>query len=163
MLIIGMVLVTLQLTLLRFLEVVSIKPDLIFILVGISSFYLPLRQSIFTNWLLGLLKDFTSNSAPGSVAFLYMISGLIIAFLREIFFKEDLLVRVLIMFFASYLCQFCYGLGLLIFEGRLSFSFILIKSFFIAFYTTLIALAVFYVIDYIESLIMRKRLAEELK
>jgi rod shape-determining protein MreD len=145
------------------MTVFSIKPDLIFFWVVISSFYLPLRTALFTNYFLGIMVDITSNSTFGVFGFLYLMSGLVIFLLYQLFFNEDIITRTSIAFTAVYLCHFIYGLGLCLFKDALGFWFVIFKSFGIALYTTLIVFLVFVVIDRIKTYLITKRLKEELE
>ncbi|MBI4834690.1 MAG: rod shape-determining protein MreD [Planctomycetes bacterium] len=153
----------LQLTLLRFAEIASIKPELLFIWVIMSSFYLPLRSAVFTNWLIGIMADATSNSSLGTMGFLYLLVGLAISLLREMFFREDIAARVGITFISVYFCHFLYGAGMCFARGSLDFWFIIIKPFGIAVYTTIAGIAFFFVLAIIERVVQVKRLRDELK
>lgn len=153
----------LQLTMFRFMTVFSIKPDMMFFWVVISSFYLPLRTALFTNYFLGIIVDITSNSTFGVFGFLYLMSGLIIFLLHQLFFNEDVITRTSIAFAAVYLCHFIYGLGLCLFKDVIGFWFVIFKSLGIAFYTTLVVLLTFLIIDRINTYLIAKRLKEELE
>ena len=152
-----------QLTIFRFMTVFSIKPDLMLFWVVICSFYLPLRTALFTNYFLGIMVDITSNSTLGVFGFLYLMSGLVIFLLYQLFFSEDVITRTSIAFSAVYLCHFIYGLGLWIFKDALGFWFVVFKSLGIAFYTTLIVFLIFLVIDRINIYLIARRLKEELE
>jgi rod shape-determining protein MreD len=153
----------LQMTLLRFAEIASVKPELLFIWVIMSSFYLPLRSAIFTNWFIGIMADLTSNSSLGTMGFLYLLSGLAISLLREVFFREDIAARVGITFISVYFCHFLYGIGMCFARESLDFWFIIIKPLGIAIYTTIAGIAFFFVLAVIEHAVQIKRLRDELK
>lgn len=167
--ILGLAIITLilQLTLLGFLEINSIKPDLMFLMVVISSLYLPFRQGIIINWCIGALTDMASNSSFGSFALLFMFTGLIISLFRGLFFREDFIIRLGITFLSGFICHLLYGIGLsisLLDTGiTLGFYFILIKSFLIALYTTILALFAFFISDRIIAMIRAYRLKRELE
>lgn len=132
----------LQILVLSKLEIASVGPDLVFLVVVISSFYLPVKKAMFTNWFIGILKDITSNAGLGSFAFLFLLIGLGIFLLKEITTSGDLRIQLVIAFVACYLCHFLYGMSLVFAFNALSFWFVLAKGFFIAFYTSLIPLII---------------------
>jgi rod shape-determining protein MreD len=153
----------LQLTLLNFLDVISLKPDLVFIWVIISSFYLPLRSAIFTNWSLGILIDLTSNSGFGTFGFIYLVIGLFIFLLREIFYSEDIFTRMSIATGSLLICHLAYSFGLVIFKSAFSVWFAIFKSLGITIYTGVFIFLIFFIMDKISGLMLAKQLREELK
>ncbi|MCK4908271.1 MAG: rod shape-determining protein MreD, partial [Planctomycetes bacterium] len=56
----------LQMTLLSFLEIGSISPDLLLLVVVLVSLYLPTSRAMMINWSIGLLKDLASHSTLGT-------------------------------------------------------------------------------------------------
>lgn len=159
----ALVTLSFQLTIFNSLEVFSIKPDLLFFWIIISAYYLPIRTALFTNWLIGIMVDITSNSGLGTFGFLYLISGLIIIILKELFFHDNVITQTSIALVSTFLCNTLYGLGLYIFNGAFSFWFIIFKSIGITLYTTLFICLIFLVMDRIRNLIIAKQLKEELK
>lgn len=153
----------LQLSLLGFMEIGSIKPDWLMLVVIVTSFSLPFKSGIFTNWCIGAFKDMTSNAALGSFAFLYMLIGFVIYLLREIFFGEDIITKAGFTFIATFICHLVYGVGLLIFSGGPGFFYVVFKSLLIALYTTLVGFVAFIIYSIINHLLYMRRLRKEFK
>ena len=153
----------LQTTILNFFDVFSLKPDFLFIWIIISSFYLPLRSAVFTNWSIGIIVDITSNSGFGTFGFIYIAIGLFIFLLREIFYSEDIITRMNIALGSLLICHFMYSLSLVIFKSAFSVWFAAFKSIGITFYTGVFIFLIFLTMDKIKGLILAKQLREELK
>jgi rod shape-determining protein MreD len=129
------------------LEIKGVRPDFLFIIVFIIAFNRPMEKSIFPVWIIGLLKDLLSQSGLGTNALLYLTSAILISLAKQIIFKEDVEIQIIVLFFSGWFCHFCNGLGILLFYGTLSIEYILLKSVFISLYTLAIG-GIFLVVLY---------------
>jgi rod shape-determining protein MreD len=136
--IIGIFVIFLEVLLFYKLEIKGVRPDFLFIVIFIATFYYPFENMIFPIWLLGLLKDIISQSGLGTNAVLYLFIALIISLTKQVIFKEDMGIQLVVLFLGAWLCNFCNGAGLVLFYGTPGWGYIIMKSFFIGFYTTLV-------------------------
>jgi rod shape-determining protein MreD len=120
------------------MEIRGVRPDFLFILVFFIAFNYSLDKSIFPIWFIGLLKDIVSQSGLGTTAFLYVVSAIIISLTRQIVFKEDVEIQLVVLFLSAWFCHFCNGLGILLFYGAPPLGYIVLKSAFISLYTLVI-------------------------
>ena len=130
-------------------DLFGLSPDLLIFLVFLSSFYsydphghreytITTTDVMIANWLIGLSKDVISHSGFGTMAFLYLLSGLLVSFARQLIFKGDIFIQIIILFAITWLCHFLHGIGLSILYGNLGFWYVATKSILIALYTSLI-------------------------
>lgn len=117
----------------------GIRPDIIFVIVFLLAFHRPIDKSIFMVWLIGLLQDIVSQSGFGTTAFLYLVSALLISLARQIVFKEDTGIQILILFLSAWFCNILNGLGVFLyhFSGQPPIGYIIIKSVYAALYTAI--------------------------
>ncbi|MCK5579599.1 MAG: rod shape-determining protein MreD [Planctomycetes bacterium] len=157
----------LQMTLLSFLEIGSISPDLLLLVVVLVSLYLPTSRAMMINWSIGLLKDLASHSTLGTLAFLFMFVGLIVSLVRfplmlerrpltyqgrgdfspAWFGHEDISVRVILSGSVVFVCHGLYGLGLYFYYSSFSLAFILLRAGLIAVYTSFFAVFLFFLLQ----------------
>ena len=120
------------------LEISGVRPDFLFVLIFFIAFNTPMEKSIFPVWLIGLFKDVISQSGLGTNALLYLVSVLVISLLKEVVFKDDTGIQVVVLFLSAWFCHFLNGLGLLLFYGAPPFNYIVLKSFTTSLYTVLL-------------------------
>lgn len=136
--IISLVLILLEAMFFYKLEIRGVRPDFLFVLIFFIAFNKPLEKSIFPIWLIGLFKDILSQSGLGTTALLYLVSVLVISLLKEVLFKDDTGIQVVVLFLSAWFCHFLNGLGLLLFYGTPPLGYIILKSFVTSLYTVLL-------------------------
>ena len=147
----------------HYIKIAGVFPDLMFFWVIISSFYLPLKKSVITNWFIGILVDLVSATGFGVFGFLYLSVGLFISFLRTMFFSEDIITRIGTTFISAFVCYFICGLFFHVLQRSLGFWFVFFKALTIALYTSIVAVIFFMVLDIIQRLILSNKIRKELK
>lgn len=157
---IGLAVLIIQLAFLGKLEINSIRPDWLLLVVIFVSLYLPVPQALVVNWFLGMFKDITSNAGLGSFGFLFILTGLFICLLKALIFREDFIAQLLITFGATCFCHLLYGLGLIIAYRTMSLILVLSKSFFIALATLLVASLVFGIQFKVKQILIRREAKE---
>jgi rod shape-determining protein MreD len=142
LIIIGSIFIVVLDALLLFrLEIKFIRPDYLFIIIFLIAFHRPIDKSILPVWIIGLAKDIISQSGLGTTAFLYLISAIVISLARQIIFKEDIGMQMIVLFFSVFLFNFLNGMGVFLyyFYGEPPIGYIIVKSVYISLYTVIIA------------------------
>ena len=84
----------------------KIVPDLLLLLAILLIFWAPPEQALIACWLLGLLKDITSQEAPlGSYSLTFGLLGLMLIRLREVVVSARLLPQIFLIFVSSMLIE----------------------------------------------------------
>ena len=83
----------------------KIVPDLLLLLAILLIFWAPADQALVACWLLGLLKDITSQAPLGSYSFAFGLLGLMLIRLRELLVGSRLLPQIFLMFVSSMLIE----------------------------------------------------------
>jgi rod shape-determining protein MreD len=80
----------------------KIVPDLLLLLAVLLIFWAPADQALIACWLLGLLKDITSQEAPlGSYSLTFGLLGLMLIRMREVVVAARLLPQIFLIFVSS--------------------------------------------------------------
>ncbi|MBN3038651.1 MAG: rod shape-determining protein MreD [Candidatus Omnitrophica bacterium] len=93
----------LQCTVLNYLQVFKIKPDILLILVLFFSLYYGRFYALGVGVLCGLFAQATSGIGSGAVVFVYALGGLILAHLTSFIYKQNILSQMLISFIFTFL------------------------------------------------------------
>jgi len=99
----------------------QIMPDLLLMVMVIIAFRARREQAPLAGWVLGLVKDLTSQAPLGGYAFGFGLAALLIVYLREYFYGDNPITLMVIAFLSSFLIeQFVLVLCLVkgIFSGR---------------------------------------------
>lgn len=88
-------------TLLTFISIKGIKPDILLILIIYTSFYADWRFALKAGLLAGILKDALSIGVFGLNAFIFGISALIIALYSKKVYRDHISRQVFISFAVS--------------------------------------------------------------
>ncbi|MBI5778941.1 MAG: rod shape-determining protein MreD [Planctomycetes bacterium] len=122
------------------LEIRGVRPDFLLVLIFFIAFNTPLEKAIIPVWLIGFFKDIVSQSGLGTTALLYLVSVLVISLLKEVIFKDDTGIQVVVLFLSVWLCHFLNGLGLFLFyfAGMPPLGYIMLKSLATSIYTVLV-------------------------
>ncbi len=83
----------------------KIVPDLLLLLAVLIVFWAPADQALIACWLLGLLKDVTSQVPLGSYAISFGLLGILLVRLRELLVGTRLLPQIFLMFVSSMLVE----------------------------------------------------------
>ena len=83
----------------------KLMPDLLLILAIIMAFRARIDNALIACWILGLLKDLTSQAVLGSYAFAFGMIALIIVRLRDMFYGDRLLPAMVSAFIAVCLVE----------------------------------------------------------
>lgn len=109
---VAVVLAVLEATLLGFVQVRGVVPDLMLLFALFLSLHLPVEESMAANWLLGLCHDLGTGAAFGSSGFLFLLVGSLVSLLQEIFFQDSVSIQLLLVFAVSFLYNSLYGAAL---------------------------------------------------
>ena len=83
----------------------NVVPDLLLLLAIVLVFWAPADQALVACWLLGLLKDITSQAPLGSYSFTFGLLGIMLLRLRELLVGAHLLPQIFLMFVSSMLVE----------------------------------------------------------
>lgn len=128
----------LQITILDYFKVFSVKPDLILIAVFCAAIFLDLKPALCVGLLAGIFKDAFTSSALGFNAVLFPIWVFLIATLIRRVSIEDNISRIALLFIVAILNNLISGLALVYSIGSLSWSIFLRITFLASVYTALI-------------------------
>lgn len=78
-----------------------IMPDLFLMWAVVLAFRGPAPDVLVGCWFLGLAKDLTSQSSLGSYALSFGFIGMVIVYLRELFYGDHPMTLILLAFFGS--------------------------------------------------------------
>lgn len=122
------------------LEIGGVRPDFLFVLIFFIAFNTPLEKAIVPVWLIGFFKDIISQSGLGTTALLYLVSVLVISLLKEVVFKDDSGIQLVVLFLSVWFCHLLNGLGIFLFYfyGMPPLGYIILKSFTTSLYTVLV-------------------------
>jgi rod shape-determining protein MreD len=126
--------------LLQHLSPWGIRPDLFIIFVIFFSLKVDIKQASLLNFFVGLTKDVFSVGPLGLNAFLFIICGLLISLIKDRIFKEHPFTQAVITFLTSSLYGIGYVLILFLSSYSVSISGVWWRTAGAAFYTTLIVL-----------------------
>lgn len=91
----------LQTTILDYVAVQGIKPDLVMLLVALAGFLLGTREGAFLGFVAGIIEDLFSGSYIGLNALSKMAAGYLAGVVGERFYKENIVVATGATFFSA--------------------------------------------------------------
>lgn len=113
----------LQITMFKALEIASVSPNLLVVLVAALGFMNGKREGIFIGFLSGLFVDLYFSPALGLYSFLYMLIGYFNGCFRKEFFPDDIKLPMVMIAISDFMLNiFIYGL-MFLFRGDLRFGF----------------------------------------
>ncbi|MFH1228612.1 MAG: hypothetical protein V1701_12015 [Planctomycetota bacterium] len=148
--ILALIILFIQLFVLNGPEIMGASPDLLIFLVFMASFYsyhpsysnriynITTPGVMLGSWFIGIAKDVVSHTGFGTMGFLYLVSGLLVAVARQLIFKGDIIVQIAILFAVTWICHSLHGFGLAVLYGNLEIWYVIGKSFMVALYTSII-------------------------
>ncbi len=95
-----------QCTVLPFLEIAGIKPNLLIIVTSSIGFMRGPREGMFTGITAGLLTDIQFGDMIGFYAMIYLLIGFINGLFRQMYFDEDIKLPL----FLITISEFLYGI-----------------------------------------------------
>lgn len=116
LLVLVLLAMVLQATLLNFLQVYGIKPDLILLLIIFNSFLQGPREGAFLGCLGGLLQDMFTGNYIGLNMLSKGITGYLVGLFEGKLYKDNTLIMISITMVSTIFCQLIYY-GLLFFLG----------------------------------------------
>ena len=111
-----------QCTVLPFLEIAGIKPNLLIIVTSSIGFMRGSREGMYTGIAAGLLTDIQFGDMIGFYAMIYLLIGFINGLFRQVYFDEDIKLPL----FLITISEFLYGIVIyfLMFLLRSDFDFL---------------------------------------
>ena len=92
-----------QTTLLFYISIFNIHPDLFFIFLVYFSLNFDIERSFYVNWTSGLARDFFSGNLFGLNTILFVVIGFLISLIKDEIFRKHLLTQILVTFIVSIL------------------------------------------------------------
>ncbi len=136
-----------QISALNYIEFFGVKPNILFAGVAILALYRGSRAGIETGIIAGLLYDLGSSAIFGAGIISFTLCGWTIGFLGKNLYKENILLRLLLVFAFSLANGFVYYLISSIFQPALTFvasiKYIILPD---SLYTTLVSPLVFLIL-----------------
>lgn len=83
----------------------KVVPDLLLLLAILLIFWAPADKALIACWLLGLLKDITSQAPLGSYSFTFGLLGFLLIRLRELLVGSRLLPQIALVFVSSMIIE----------------------------------------------------------
>lgn len=118
--IVAVLVVLMETTVLRLVELQGVRPDLAFIFVFFLALNSDPDEGFPAFWAVGFIKDFFSAGPPGAYALLYSICGYGVGGLTQRLFKEDPFVQAMVAFPAVMLLNVLYLAALIFMYPDLS-------------------------------------------
>ncbi len=85
-----------QTTLLLYVNILGVHPDLFIIFLVYVSLNSDLERSFHANWAIGLAKDFFSEGPFGLNAIIFVLMGYIISMVKDTIFRKHLTTQILV-------------------------------------------------------------------
>ena len=139
-----LILVWLELTLLPFFFIWRVKPDLFFLFLAFYAFRINRREIVPLAFLLGFVKDLLTNSLFGLETASYVSGAALLQFLAVRFDREERWIQLAGLFTFSQSTLIFYSV--LAWLGGAPYPLseaVLVKSFWVSVYTTLIGFVLF--------------------
>ena len=95
-----------QTTLLFYISIFNIHPDLFFIFLVYFSLNFDIERSFYGNWAAGLAKDFFSGNLFGLNTIMFVVIGYLISLIKDEIFRKHLFTQILVTFVVSIIYNF---------------------------------------------------------
>lgn len=117
----------LQVTIFKTLEIASVSPNLLVVLVASIGFMRGKKEGMIIGFISGLFVDIYFSPVLGLYSLLYMLIGYLNGLFKNEFFPEDIKLPMLLIALSDFLCNlFVYGL-LFVFRGKFEFFYYLVN------------------------------------
>ncbi|MCL0081207.1 rod shape-determining protein MreD [Peptococcaceae bacterium] len=108
-----MVALVLQTTVLEFLTILGVRPDLVLLIVILFGFIHGSRAGVYSGFLGGLLTGFLAGNYIGLSVLAQMAAGYLAGMGENRFYKENLLIAIIVVMVGTSVAQIIYWLLLL--------------------------------------------------
>lgn len=133
-----------QTTLLAYISVLGIQPDLFIIFLVYVSLNSDLEGAFYANWMTGLAKDLFSEGPFGLSAIMFVVVGYLISMTKDNIFRNNVTTQILVTLAISIIYNLMYLFMLSISLASVSLLMLVWKCPMIAIYNSLIALPIFW-------------------
>lgn len=117
----------LQTTVFKTLQIASVSPNLIVVLVAAIGFMRGKKEGMIIGFISGLFVDLYFSPVLGLYSLLYMLIGYINGLFKNEFFPEDIKLPMLLIALSDFACNlFVYAI-LFVFRGKFEFFYYLIN------------------------------------
>ena len=138
-----------ELSLLPFFLIRGIKPDLPFVVLAFYAFRVNWKRVVTFAFWVGLIQDLLVNSFFGLHAASYVLGSLALQFFALRFDRDKLWIQMASLFCFSFLTLFIFsGISFLVEAPVWSDEWFLFRLFGISFYTVLVGLVLFPLLDH---------------
>jgi rod shape-determining protein MreD len=141
-----MITLAVQATLVPFLAIQGIKPDLLLLVVVSSALLLGTQQGVGMGFFAGLLQDLAAGTIFGSNVLSKLATGSLAGSLERKVFKENTLLPVLAVIVATLINQGLRLLILVVLGYTLNFGVALTNLFYLVAYNSVLAIPVHYLV-----------------
>lgn len=131
-----------EVSILPFCSIRGVKPDLIFIFIAFYAFQINWKRLVPLAFVLGMIRDLLTNSFFGLETASFIGGALLLQFFADQFYRERW-IQLLGLFLFSWFTLLLYSGFTLITEGHYFDERMLIETFFISLYTTLVGMVLF--------------------
>lgn len=115
----------LQISVFKNLEIASVSPNLLIVLVAAIGFMRGKREGIFIGFISGLFIDLYFSPVLGLYTMLYVLVGYMNGLFKKEFFPEDIKLPMLLIALSDFLLNGCIYLILFVFRGDFAFVYYL--------------------------------------
>lgn len=136
-----------QSTLIYWINVGSVVPDLYFPLVVFYSLLTDMKKNTLANWFTGLLKDLFSEGSFGINSVFFVAVGFLIWSCREILFRGHLITQVIVTFIFSVMYHVLYAIHVSLSFHSMSLSTAVWIIFSCSFYTAVLVPLLFWIFN----------------
>ena len=117
----------LQITLFKRLEIASVSPNLLIVLVASLGFMKGKREGLILGFISGFIVDLYFSPVLGIYALLYMIIGYLNGFFKNEFFPDDIKLPMLLIAMSDFALNCLTYVIFFAFRGDLNFGYYLVN------------------------------------
>ncbi len=118
---------TLQVTVFKALEIASVSPNLLIVLVAAIGFMKGKREGIIVGFLSGAIVDIYFSHILGLYALLYMIIGYFNGWFKREFFPDDIKLPMILIALSDFLLNILIYISMFLSHGDLKFIYYLVN------------------------------------
>ena len=132
-----------EISILPFCSIRNIRPDLIFIFIAFYTFHVDWKRLIPLAFVLGIIRDLMTNSFFGLETASFIGGALLLQFFADQFYRDKRWIQAVGLFSFSWCTLLLYSIFMFVTEGRYPDEQMMIKTFFISVYTTVLGIILF--------------------
>lgn len=155
----------LQTTVCRYIAFGNVGPNLLIISTASFGFMMGQKAGITVGFFIGLLADIFSGGILGFHALLYMYIGYFNGFFKRLFFKDDLMLQILLVGCSDFVYSITYYLLMFLLRGKFHIGYYLMNIIIPeVVYTILLTIVLFFVMTFINRVAEKRanRSSEEI-